>query len=81
MGKFYIVTDGSTHTFPEGYAHFWDEIDKAVVGQGFPSLHGKAKLPLWLMMMVAHICDAIGWLTGTKIKLNPFAVKMLTMHR
>jgi nucleoside-diphosphate-sugar epimerase len=41
LGKFYIITDGDTHTHPEGYALFWEEIDKAIVGVGFPSLWEK----------------------------------------
>jgi len=81
LGKFYIITDGDTHTHPEGYALFWEEIDKAIVGVGFPSLWDKFKLPLWLMMFLAHICDFVSYCTGATIKLNPFAVKMLTMHR
>ncbi|KAJ1631963.1 NAD(p)-dependent steroid dehydrogenase-like protein [Pavlovales sp. CCMP2436] len=65
LGKFYIVTDGDSHPMKEGYALFWPELDRAVV----------------FIMGLAYVCDVIGWLLGTKLKLNPFAVKMLTMHR
>jgi nucleoside-diphosphate-sugar epimerase len=80
-GKFYIVTDGDTHTFPEGYVHFWEAIDQAVVGMGFSSIWERYKLPDWLIMPVAYLCDGIGWATGRRLKLNPFSVRVLTMHR
>ena len=34
LGKFYVVTDGDTHTHSEGYGYFWDEIDKSIVSMG-----------------------------------------------
>ena len=85
LGKFYIVTDG-------GSLKFWDVLDQAVVAMGFTSLHSKFHLPTWFMMTLAYITVFIGniWsaLTGTpkhiinyKLKLNPFAVKMLVIHR
>ena len=46
LGKFYIVTDGDTHTQPEGYGYFWKEIDKAVIDLGFTSIWSKFKLPV-----------------------------------
>lgn len=81
LGKFYIVTDGATHPMPEGYALFWKELDRAVVGMGFSSVYRKFSLPLWFMMSLAYVCNVIGFMFNTKLKLNPFAVKMLTMHR
>ena len=33
------------------------------------------------MVLAYTTCDFIGWLPGTKLKFNPFAVKMVTMHR
>ena len=81
LGKFYIVTDGRTHPSPRGYAHFWQVVDEQVVSMGFPSLWAKFKLPTWLLMPVAYVCNVIGWLTGRKLKLNPFNVRVLTMHR
>ncbi len=81
LGKFYIVTDGDTHPAPEGYALFWRVVDDAVVGMGFRSLWSKRHLPLWLLNPVAHACDWIGWALGRKLKLNPFNVRVLTMHR
>jgi len=81
LGKFYICTDGASHTHPDGYGLFWEELDKAVVGCGFPALASKFHLPLPFMMVIAHICNFIGWMLGTKLKLSPFTVKMLTMHR
>ena len=81
LGKFYIVTDGDTHPFKEGYAYLWDVIDEAVVSMGFASVYDKVKLPDWLLFPVAHACNVIGWLLGKRLKLNPFNVKMLTIHR
>jgi hypothetical protein len=52
-----------------------------VVGMGFTSVYRKLSLPFWLIMGLAYLCDAIGLVLGIKLKLNPFAVKMLTMHR
>ena len=81
LGNFYIVTDGDTHPFKEGYANYWDSLNQACVGMGFADMHKKFHLPTWFMFLIAHICDAIGWVTGKRLKLNPFAVKMVTMHR
>mmetsp|Transcript_16879 Transcript_16879/g.38126 ORF Transcript_16879/g.38126 Transcript_16879/m.38126 type:complete len:406 (-) Transcript_16879:79-1296(-) len=81
LAQFYICTDAATHTHPEGYCVFWRELDKAVVGLGFTSLFSKFHLPLAFMFCLAYICNVIGFLLGKKLKLNPFTVKMLTMHR
>ena len=77
------MTDGDTHTYPEGYGLFWEELDKVVVPLFGESqrLSAKTFLPLGLMMLLARICECIGWVLGVKLKLNVFAVKMLTMHR
>jgi len=56
-------------------------VDEAIVGMGFTSLWSKYKLPAWLLYPVAYVCDGIGWLIGKKLKLNPFNVTVLTMHR
>ena len=32
LGKFYIVTDGSTHPHAEGYLYFWEKIEEAASG-------------------------------------------------
>jgi len=81
LAQFYICTDAATHTHPEGYCLFWEELDKAVIGCGFPSLFGKFHLPLGLMVCLAYVCNVIGWMLGRKLKLTPFTVKMLTMNR
>jgi len=80
-GQFYIVTDGDTHTHKEGYGLFWEELDHVVVAMGFTSLWSKFKLPYWFLMLLAYICVLVGWMMGKKLKLNPFNVKVLTMHR
>lgn len=81
LGQFYICTDGDTHPYPEGYCFFWDEIDNAVIALGFPSISAKFKLPRMFMMCLAYIFHAVGTLCGVKVKLTPFTVKLLTMHR
>ena len=81
LGKFYICTDGPTHPHSEGYALFWKEIDIAVKAMGFTSLFDKSHLPVALMTVLAYICSFIEMLSGKKLKLTPFTVRMLTMHR
>jgi nucleoside-diphosphate-sugar epimerase len=81
LGKFYVCTDGHTHPDPRGFCVFWEELDKAVVGMGFDSVCAKFFLPFWLLRIVAFICDRIGDLTGKKLKLGWFTLRMLTMHR
>ena len=51
------------------------------MGCGFPSLWAKAHYPVWLLTPVAYVCLALGWLLGTTLKLNPFNVRVLVMHR
>merc|ERR1712151_633036 len=55
--------------------------DRAVTGMGFESICAKAALPFWLLRTVAFACDRIGELTGKKLKLGWFTLRMLTMHR
>lgn len=85
LGKFYIITDGP----PE---KFWRILDEAVVAMGFESLWDKFHLPGWFMMLLGYLAlwagNLFAYLTGTpkhvvnyKVKLNPFAVKMLLIHR
>eukprot|EP01060_Flectonema_neradi_P027504 TRINITY_DN3710_c0_g1_i2.p1 TRINITY_DN3710_c0_g1~~TRINITY_DN3710_c0_g1_i2.p1 ORF type:complete len:397 (+),score=70.93 TRINITY_DN3710_c0_g1_i2:103-1293(+) len=81
LGKFYICTDGATHPHSEGYAIFWKELDVAVTAMGFTSLFSKMHLPVLLMTVLAYICSFIGFISGKKMKLTPFTVRMLTMHR
>lgn len=80
-GRFYIVTDGSTHPDARGCARLWDTIDEAVVAMGFASVQAKWHLPLWLLWPLAYICEVLGWLTGRTMKLNVFNVHVLTIHR
>ena len=80
-GKFYIVTDGDTHPDPRGFLLFWPTIESAVVAMGFKSLYSKFKLPYYLLLVLAHICDIISWAMGTTLKLSVFNVYVCTMHR
>ena len=74
LGKFYIITDG-----PEQY--FWQILNKAIVAMGFRDLNTKFHLPTGFLMTIAYACNVVGWIIGKKFKLNPFNVKMLTIHR
>ncbi len=80
-GKFYIVTDGSTHPDPRGFSYFWVMVDQASRELGFGSLFAKAKLPTWLLFPVARVAETVGKLRGFTTKLNVFNVLVLTMHR
>jgi len=81
LGKFYVCTDGATHPDPRGFAMFWEELDKAVTGMGFDSLFSKMALPYYLLRVIAFVCDCIGSVTGKKLKLGWFTLKMMTIHR
>ncbi len=81
MGKFYIVTDGNTHPHPEGYCEFWKAIDEPIVSLGFQSIWEKAKLPAWLLFIIAFFAEIVGWILGTQFKLNIFNVRLMIMHR
>ena len=85
LGKFYVVTDGPA-------IPFWKVLDQAIIAMGFASIWKKMKLPEGLMLFLAYLCVFVGniyaALTGTpkhvvnyKLKLNPFAVKMLLIDR
>lgn len=52
--------------------YFWRVIDSAGMAMGFGSLFAKTKLPALLMVAVGHVCAAIGWVLGRKLRVNPF---------
>jgi nucleoside-diphosphate-sugar epimerase len=81
LGKFYIVTDGTTHPNGEQYLVFWKIMDEAFVHMGFQSLWEKVHLPKWLLFGLAYICEFLGFVFQTTFKLNYFNVLVLTMHR
>lgn len=85
LGKYYVVTDGPG-------VIFWKVLDEAVISMGFTSLWSMVHFPTSVMMIVAYLCVFFGnlwsFFTGTpkhivnyKLKLNPFAVKMLVINR
>jgi len=74
LGKFYIITDGEPQLF-------WKMINQAVVAMGFQDLFQKFHLPVWFLTGLAYLCNVVGYLLNKKFKLNPFNVKMLTIHR
>ncbi|EPY28370.1 NAD(P)-dependent steroid dehydrogenase-like protein [Strigomonas culicis] len=81
LGKFYIVTDGDTHPEPAAYCIFWKELDKAIVGMGFPSIQKKLHYPFMFLYMVALFAELLGMIMQTTFKLNVFNVFVLTMNR
>jgi len=74
LGRFYIITDGEPQ-------NFWKMINQAGMAMGFKDLFLKFHLPLWFLYPIAYLCNIIGWIIGKKLKLNPFNVCMLTIHR
>eukprot|EP00179_Madagascaria_erythrocladioides_P019235 CAMPEP_0198333138 /NCGR_PEP_ID=MMETSP1450-20131203/18756_1 /TAXON_ID=753684 ORGANISM="Madagascaria erythrocladiodes, Strain CCMP3234" /NCGR_SAMPLE_ID=MMETSP1450 /ASSEMBLY_ACC=CAM_ASM_001115 /LENGTH=365 /DNA_ID=CAMNT_0044037643 /DNA_START=83 /DNA_END=1180 /DNA_ORIENTATION=- len=74
LGNFYIITDG-------GKVKFWEILNDAGVKLGYTSLYSKASLPVWLLMIVAHLGLLVGRVTGKSFKLTPFVVKMLIIDR
>ena len=74
LPQFYIVTDSKPQKF-------WHVLNSAVLAMGFTDLFSKFKLPTPLMLFLGNLCDLISWLTGRKLKLNAFAVRMLVIHR
>jgi nucleoside-diphosphate-sugar epimerase len=74
LGKFYIVTDGPPQDF-------WRVLDVALVAVGCRSVFTKFRLPKWFILPVAYLCTLVGLLLRRKIKLNPFAARMLMIHR
>jgi nucleoside-diphosphate-sugar epimerase len=74
LGKFYIVTDDEPQ-------EFWKMINTAVMECGYTDLYSKFHLPVWLLYGVAYVANFIGLVLNKKFKLNPFNVRMLTIHR
>ena len=85
LGRYYVVTDGPG-------LKFWKVLDEAVIAMGFTSLWSKFHLPTSFMMGIAYLVVFFGniyaFLSGTpkhvvnyRLKLNPFAVKMLVIDR
>jgi nucleoside-diphosphate-sugar epimerase len=74
LGKYYVITDGPP-------VNFWRILDQAVVGMGYESLFDKFMLPKLLLLLIAYPLAFIAGLFGKQFKLNPFTVKMLTIHR
>lgn len=81
LGKFYIVTDGDTHPEPAAYCIFWRELDRAVIGMGFPSIQAKIHYPFWFLYTAALFAEVLGYIMTTTYKLNVFNVFVLTMNR
>jgi len=74
LGKFYIVTDKDPQ-------YLWQVLDHAFVFLGYKSLYSRMAVPGWLITPIAHIVEIAGKILGRKFKLNPFAVRMLMIHR
>lgn len=85
LGKYYVITDDTPQ-------YFWKVLDQAVMGMGFTSLFSKTKVPVWFMMGLAYMVVFFGnvfsavsgvpqHVVNYHMKLNPFAVKMMTINR
>lgn len=85
LGKFYVITDDAP-------VPFWHALDDMGTSLGFESMKKKLHIPAWLIMFVAYLALYLGkmlsFATGLpehkinfKLKLNPFAVKMLLINR
>jgi nucleoside-diphosphate-sugar epimerase len=81
LGKFYIVTDGETHTHPEGYGFFYEEVDKAVVAMGFTSIYKKSPIPYYLLIGLAYLNVWLSRIMKKKAIFLPFSVIMMTIDR
>eukprot|EP00005_Dracoamoeba_jomungandri_P003104 CAMPEP_0174260696 /NCGR_PEP_ID=MMETSP0439-20130205/10306_1 /TAXON_ID=0 /ORGANISM="Stereomyxa ramosa, Strain Chinc5" /LENGTH=623 /DNA_ID=CAMNT_0015344999 /DNA_START=50 /DNA_END=1921 /DNA_ORIENTATION=- len=73
-GEVFFVNDGED-------VNFWDMLDEAITACGIKSIKTKAKLPYWLLSPVAHAGKFVGSVTGKKVKLTPFSLQMITIHR
>ena len=73
-GNFYIVTDGAPQDF-------WRVLDVALVAVGCTSVFAKFRLPKWFILPIAYLATALGMLMRRRFKLNPFAARMLMIHR
>jgi nucleoside-diphosphate-sugar epimerase len=74
LGKYYVITDG-------GHYKLWRFLDEAIVGMGYPSVFSKFHLPIWFLFALAYVLLIVGKIVGTKFKLTPFAVTMMTIDR
>eukprot|EP00743_Colponemidia_sp_Colp-15_P006341 GILK01006823.1.p1 GENE.GILK01006823.1~~GILK01006823.1.p1 ORF type:complete len:358 (+),score=52.07 GILK01006823.1:71-1144(+) len=73
-GQFYFITDGEPQKL-------WQVIDRVLTGLGYPSLYNKFKCPWVLALAGGYAANVAGFLLSKQFKLNPFTVKMLTIHR
>jgi nucleoside-diphosphate-sugar epimerase len=74
LAKFYICTD-------ETPVLLWKIINQASLEMKFQDLEQKMHLPTWFLYMLAYLANIVGFVLQKKFKLNPFNVRMLTMHR
>ena len=77
LRKFYICTDGEP-------VNLWRFIDRAITAilPSKTSLFAKFKLPGWSFMYpLGRLCECVGYVTGKKLKLNTFSVRMLLINR
>jgi len=73
-GENYIVTDDT-------YLNFWKSIDIAVSSCGLTPLSKKFPVPSGIIYPIGRLCDLITTITGIKLKLTSYAVRMITIHR
>ena len=73
-GKFYVVTDGNAE-------FFWKAIDDACKKLGFGSLMDKCFIRRFWGFFIAYLAKGWGLLTGSQVKMTPFAVRMMMNNR
>lgn len=85
LGQFYIVTDAEPQLL-------WKVLDQAITGVGLPSISSRRALPEGLMLAAANVVTALAHAIAfatkqpfpqvmRKLKLSPFAVRMLVIDR
>ena len=86
VGEYMVITDATAEA-PAGAAiNFWDAIDDATVRAGLSPIRsgvrGMIRLPYWgFLLPLAWMGVAFTALSGTILKLTPFACRMVVIHR
>ena len=75
MARCAQVTDGDSHPHKEGYLYFWDILEQAAQFMGFTSIQAKMHLPMWLLLLLATICEAIGYVLGVTLKVRTHSLR------
>lgn len=71
-GEVFFITNDERHTF-------WGMLGDLAEGLGYD--RPRVRLPVWLMLIVAHLAAFFGALLGTKTDLNPMRVRLASVQR